>query len=120
MYERDNLLNAASAIYAGLSVVAGIGLLGFMLLLMSAFGGRGTNLLFFAVFLLSPVLFIGLAASIRRQKVWAMAVVLVLSAALRAMLGTDTSLVGWVTLFGVVLFAVLTGVHLVWGGTARR
>jgi hypothetical protein len=49
-----------------------------------------------------------------------MVVVLVISGALRARLGYDDTPLAWVTLFGVVLFAVLTGLHLVWNGTVRR
>ena len=49
---------------------------------------------------------------------WAMVIVLAMSVALRVMLGIDASLVSWVTLFGVILFAVLTGLHLV--GAWRR
>ena len=120
MYERQNFLGAAAVIYATLSVLAGIGMLAFMLLLFSAFGLRGTDWRFYAVFLLPPVVFIGLAPSIWRQRIWAMLVVLVMSATLRAMLGTDTAPVSWVTLFGVILFALLTGLHLVCGGTGRR
>jgi hypothetical protein len=120
MYERQNFLSAAAVIYAALSMLAGIGMLAFAALMLSAFGVRSTDWRFVVVFLVPAALFIGLARSIRRQKVWAMIVVLVIGAALRAMLGFDTSLIGWVTLFGVILFAVLTGMHLVWGGALRR
>jgi hypothetical protein len=119
MYERQNFLDAAALIYACLSVLAGIGTLATLLLVFSAFSLRGTDGLFLAVFVVSPIVFIGLAPSIRRGKTWAMLVALAMSAVLRALLGTDTSWLGWITLLGVALCAAVTVLHLAWG-TERR
>jgi len=48
-----------------------------------------------------------------------MIVALVLTIAVRAMIGIDDSPIGWVTTIVAILFAIFTGVRL-WLGAARR
>ena len=112
------LLRAVAYGYAMMTASVGVALLGFLVVIYTAFGLKAADWLLVALVVMSAMVCFALAPYIWRQNAWAMIVALGLTVAVRAMIGIDDSPIGWVTTIVAILFAIATGLRL-WLGASR-